>query len=96
LVAVRVPCYEAPFVRVFTECRLLRVVDIYSATDVSDQILGCVMLNLSRLEEFSSSRFGSHVDSSHVLSARLVEAFRAHFSRARKIVIDNIVSASVL
>jgi len=86
----------APFVRVFTECRLLRVVDIYSATDVSDQILGCVMLNLSRLEEFSSSRFGSHVDSSHVLSARLVEAFRAHFSRARKIVIDNIVSASVL
>merc|ERR1712003_567902 len=36
---------QDPFIRVFTACQLLRVVDIHGATDVSDQILGCLMLN---------------------------------------------------
>eukprot|EP00927_Polykrikos_kofoidii_P008588 TRINITY_DN13577_c0_g1_i1.p1 TRINITY_DN13577_c0_g1~~TRINITY_DN13577_c0_g1_i1.p1 ORF type:complete len:512 (+),score=58.64 TRINITY_DN13577_c0_g1_i1:191-1726(+) len=86
----------APFIRVFTECRQLRDVDIYSATNVSDQILGCVMLHLGLLETFSSSCVGSLMDATHVLSTRFIDAFRAHFSSARKIVIDNIVTNSVL
>jgi len=86
----------APFIRVFTECRRLSIVDIYTATDVSDQLLGCIMLNLSSLEEFNSSRLGGNIDSSHTLSNCFIEAFKAHFSKSRKIVIDNLVADSIL
>lgn len=80
-----------PFIRVFTECVELRTIDIYRATDVTDQILGCLMLHAQYLEEFS----GLHMSNSYALSSALVEAFRAHFKNAR-IVLDNAATESFL
>mmetsp|Transcript_131452 Transcript_131452/g.262303 ORF Transcript_131452/g.262303 Transcript_131452/m.262303 type:complete len:105 (-) Transcript_131452:27-341(-) len=84
------------FIRTFTACQHLQVLDIYGATDVSDQILGCVMLNMPRLEDFSCSHTGSHLGSFNALSRQLVEAFKAHYPRARRIVIEDAVNDSLL
>merc|ERR1712032_936182 len=81
-----------PFIRVFTACRQLRVVDIYSATDVSDQTLACIMLHLPDLEDFC----GSYSTCSRGLTDILILAFKSHFSRARRIVVDDLVTDSLL
>jgi len=87
---------QDPFIRVFTECRQLRAVDIYGATDVSDQLLGCLMLHVPCLEDFCGSHAGNHLSCSNVLSTRMTEAFTAHFAGARRIFIDNLVRDSLL
>jgi len=84
------------FIRTFSACQQLQVLDIYGATDVSDQILGCVMLNMPRLEYFSCSHTGSHLSCSNALSGQLVEAFKAHYPGARRMVIENVVNDSLL
>jgi len=81
------------FIRVFTSCRELRVVDIYGATDVSDALLGCAMLNLRSLEEFVASHSGGGF--SGALSEPMADAFRLHFADAR-VFIDNLVKNSLL
>lgn len=83
------------FVRVFTRCSTLRLIDVYHATDISDQLLGCVMLHVRQLEEFHASHRGGRLGSSHILSARMTRAFREHYAGAR-ISIDNLVGESVL
>lgn len=81
------------FMRVFSSCHKLRVIDIYFATDVSDQLLGCIMLNVRGLEDFRGSHAGGSF--SQGLSQTLVEAFEEHFRKAR-IFIHNRVQDAVL
>lgn len=85
---------EAPFIRVFSCCRSLRVVDIHGATDVSDQILACIMLHNTCLEDFAASHAASGF--AQCLSAPMAQAFRAHFSAARRIRIDDLTRDSEL
>lgn len=79
------------FVSVFTRCRALEVVDVHGATDVSDQLLACLMLHAKELDEF----YGQH-SCSLALSPQLVDGFRSHFHSARCIIIDHVATESVL
>ena len=84
-----------PFVRVFTRCTSLRVIDVYHATDISDQLLGCIMLHVEQLEEFYASHRGGQLGCAHILSERMTRAFTEHYSSAT-ISIDNFVEDAVL
>eukprot|EP00933_Yihiella_yeosuensis_P006381 TRINITY_DN111077_c0_g1_i1.p1 TRINITY_DN111077_c0_g1~~TRINITY_DN111077_c0_g1_i1.p1 ORF type:complete len:382 (-),score=39.69 TRINITY_DN111077_c0_g1_i1:9-1082(-) len=84
------------FVRVFRSCTSLNIIDIHGATDISDQLLGGLMLNTSDLKEFSASHSGGFTSSSGALTPHMVAAFKAHFSQARRIFIENMIIDSLL
>lgn len=84
---------QDPFIRVFKHCHKLRVIDIHGATDVSDQMLACLMLNNACLEDLRGSYAGGGF--SRALNERVLHAFQAHFAGAA-IFIDNLVKESVL
>lgn len=73
----------------------MKIVDIFSATDVSDQILGCLMLHAPQLEEFFASYAGGY-GVSHILTGHMVAAFKAYYPAAREIYICNLVKDSLI
>mmetsp|Transcript_60704 Transcript_60704/g.132839 ORF Transcript_60704/g.132839 Transcript_60704/m.132839 type:complete len:152 (-) Transcript_60704:119-574(-) len=81
------------FMRVFKQCRKLRVVDIFSATDVSDQILGCIMLNIPNLQVFRGSHAGGSFQQG--LSDLVLQAFRRHFRKAKVFVRNRVVDSTL-
>mmetsp|Transcript_80836 Transcript_80836/g.187674 ORF Transcript_80836/g.187674 Transcript_80836/m.187674 type:complete len:276 (+) Transcript_80836:115-942(+) len=85
-----------PFIRVFTTCTRLRIVDIYTATEVSDQLLSCLILHTPRLDEFYGLHTGCHMSAVGGLSPRILGAFKAHFAKSKRIFVDNLWTDSLL
>ncbi|CAE8612845.1 unnamed protein product [Polarella glacialis] len=84
------------FFHIFSCCRQLRILDVYDATCVSDQLLGSLMLHAPGIDDFSGRHHGGSVSSSGALTAQMVAAFRSHYRGAQRIRIDNLVADSLL
>merc|ERR1712194_436799 len=75
----------APFVRVFSSCKSLRIIDIHSATEVTNQLLACIMAHVDKIEVFRGSR-----EFNGVLDIGMVDAFKMRYPGATEIVIEDV------
>jgi len=72
---------QAPFLYIFHNCTLLHTVDIYSATQVTDALLACLMSRNQQLKDFygSCSRLPASLPN-----------FRSHYPNAERLVVDEV------
>lgn len=87
---------QEAFVKVFSRCTRLSVIDIHGATELSDSLLGCLMLHVPGLQSFRGRHSGGvHMGASRALSLGMKNAFSRHFAKAQ-IWIDDISEESFL